>query len=659
MEEGKRNSQRASLQQIGRWILTTLTVASLTGCASTDKVTTETQQTTSETQAPALGEESTKQKTINQDIEVALNRGTLQYHIQSVKQTQSSPYSTYTSEGKSYPQAPAGTTYLQIFYTASNDGKFKIPIDIPFQKPFVVETDDQTRFTPVGHSSDMGLGDTIQPGLKKSNLFALFEMPIGQMKNHPVLRVVDDLNSTKISLSFVQTQLADAHSVPSGAETERNAQKNDNAEDSPETSSTGTSSTITTVESSSGSSSKSEQISGATFSSSTAENANELVDQTLMAQKAGNEADVQEKLERLSKLSKPATGDSMEATRNNKLGLPQLKAGHYGEAVTMFKAASTADPSDAKYLSNLGFAEFNTGDLESSKKHLYSSIALDPTRSVAWGDLAMTLAKQGLRDNAVASLLIGYKISKGDTLGFLKYLSSNEANDHTVREAANLALGKVNASDSQDKSNIDSTSASAGWHAMSCPAYITPQKWQEIQEHYFQALLDDAYCPKIGDTCFIGANDLGWLTQAAKEKRERLMKDELLKDGQGLTLLSNKFVDVSALESNGSLIALHEGNKVKIIEGDWKPIKPSAGIGYFAVVKGGKIQILNGSQAGKSCYSDGVAFKKNYPDELTQFLKTDLEKKAIQTIFTRRSLRRDGDIGLLPEELRQHTLLEQ
>jgi len=90
----------------------------------------------------------------------------------------------------------------------------------------------------------------------------------------------------------------------------------------------------------------------------------------------------------------------------------------------------------------------NAGRLDTAQKHLYASIALSPSRPVAWGDLGLIFAKQGQQDKAVAAMLIGYQVSKGETLGFLKSLDKD--NDSNVRDAGNLALSKLNLSNSPD-----------------------------------------------------------------------------------------------------------------------------------------------------------------------------------------------------------------
>ncbi len=161
----------------------------------------------------------------------------------------------------------------------------------------------------------------------------------------------------------------------------------------------------------------------------------------LQAESNGDDTAINEIIASLENTSKPMPGNSTEANRLNKVGLKYLKDKNYVGAVTFFDLASKADSSDAKYLSNLGFAEMNAGDLHSAKEHLYASIAMAPSRSVSWGDLGEVFAKKGEQDKAVACFLIGYKVSGGDTLGFLQSLKADD--DPAIREAGDLALVKV------------------------------------------------------------------------------------------------------------------------------------------------------------------------------------------------------------------------
>lgn len=166
-----------------------------------------------------------------------------------------------------------------------------------------------------------------------------------------------------------------------------------------------------------------------------------IIEQVLQEECKGNDSAIDSALPDLERVQKPALGDSAEANRLNKAGLKCLKEKNFSEAVKFFGWAANADPSDPKYLSNLGFAEMHNGDLDSAKMHLYQSIAIAPSRQTAWGDLGENFARQGDQEKAVACFLIGYKISGGDTLGYLKSLKDDD--NPAVVKAGSIAVGRL------------------------------------------------------------------------------------------------------------------------------------------------------------------------------------------------------------------------
>jgi tetratricopeptide (TPR) repeat protein len=133
--------------------------------------------------------------------------------------------------------------------------------------------------------------------------------------------------------------------------------------------------------------------------------------------------------------------DQVEAQRLNVLGLAQLKLKDFVQASDYFSKAHQADFKDAKYLSNLGYSETKSGELDAAKGHLLSSLTLDATRAVAWDDIGEVYAKQGSKDAAVYCLRKGYTVSNGDTLPYLQSLEKDD--DHKVVEASQLAISKL------------------------------------------------------------------------------------------------------------------------------------------------------------------------------------------------------------------------
>jgi hypothetical protein len=133
--------------------------------------------------------------------------------------------------------------------------------------------------------------------------------------------------------------------------------------------------------------------------------------------------------------------DANESENLNKSGLAELKAKNYRQAIDFFSQAHNVNGSDAKYLSNLGYAETKVNDLVQAKSHLLSSLKLAPDRAVAWGDLGEVYAMTGDKASAVYCFHRGFEVSKGDTLPYIKSLAQNE--NHAVADAANAALDKI------------------------------------------------------------------------------------------------------------------------------------------------------------------------------------------------------------------------
>jgi hypothetical protein len=185
--------------------------------------------------------------------------------------------------------------------------------------------------------------------------------------------------------------------------------------------------------------------------SSQTDDGSSLVHQVLSSQQKGEYEGVTEKLTKLQSLPKPSVGDSDKASEINKEGLQFLKTKQYDLASQRFREASEKDPSDAKYLSNLGFAEMLLGQLEQAERDLVLSIQAAPYRQVAWGDLGEVFAKQGREDDAVACLLIGNTVANGDFQAFLQSLSTDE--DKRIQAAGALALAKIQPNDNFPKAS--------------------------------------------------------------------------------------------------------------------------------------------------------------------------------------------------------------
>ncbi len=165
------------------------------------------------------------------------------------------------------------------------------------------------------------------------------------------------------------------------------------------------------------------------------------IDRIIVGAKDNNFEVYETEKDALASLPSLPPGNTAEAERLNPLGLKALKEKNFSQAVSYFKAAAQADPSNAKYLSNLGFAEMYDGSLDEAKHHTYQSLELAPEREVAWDNLGQVLAKQGKKEEGIACFLVAYHVSNGKTLAYLESLEADE--DPVIREVGKLALEKV------------------------------------------------------------------------------------------------------------------------------------------------------------------------------------------------------------------------
>ena len=93
--------------------------------------------------------------------------------------------------------APPNSAYVQIYYTAHNDGKRTINV---YTKQYFshIATDDGTKFSPDSDTAYMasseGIGDSeLQPGMQK-DLAIAFLVPLEQLKKHPTLLMFNNLS---------------------------------------------------------------------------------------------------------------------------------------------------------------------------------------------------------------------------------------------------------------------------------------------------------------------------------------------------------------------------------------------------------------------------------------------------------------------------------
>jgi TonB family protein len=168
---------------------------------------------------------------------------------------------------------------------------------------------------------------------------------------------------------------------------------------------------------------------------------------------------------------------------------------------------------------------------------------------------------------------------------------------------------------------------------------LTDARWQEIQKNFneYQRTQID-YKPKVGDVCFASADDMGWMTPADLERWGRKFNQEVKRlnpNGVPFNRPSHQFYELIANTSNGGLVKLGEGIKLRVLEGKSDP----GGHGFSGHVC--KIQILSGPNTGKVCFNSGIVLVSRYIADPQSFFKTEEEKKASQALFVAKQLHKD------------------
>jgi hypothetical protein len=141
---------------------------------------------------------------------------------------------------------------------------------------------------------------------------------------------------------------------------------------------------------------------------------------------------------------RPSKAAQQRARLLNAEGLEMLRRSQSVAATLAFRAAVQSDPTEAQYFNNLSYVETHDGNLSNAEKHAYITLALDPMRTVAWGDLGVILAMKGDEKLAANSFVLRVLAAqdKAAAVKYLKHLAKN-AKEKTVRNASQQALNQL------------------------------------------------------------------------------------------------------------------------------------------------------------------------------------------------------------------------
>lgn len=161
---------------------------------------------------------------------------------------------------------------------------------------------------------------------------------------------------------------------------------------------------------------------------------------------------------------------------------------------------------------------------------------------------------------------------------------------------------------------------------------MSAERWEAINQHAEDLKRQDAYRPKAGDNCFVSEDDVAWLTPAAKSAWQKKYTAEYFRMGGKFDFPDQSFKKATVAASNGSLIFLEKGTKVKVLDG--RPARE----GYGFEGLNGKIEVLTGPKDGLTCFCDGGSLKDTVVESNETFFRTEEERKANQSLFVSEQL---------------------
>lgn len=156
---------------------------------------------------------------------------------------------------------------------------------------------------------------------------------------------------------------------------------------------------------------------------------------------------------------------------------------------------------------------------------------------------------------------------------------------------------------------------------------LTQERWVAINQRMSQLKEQERYRPKTGEICFETEDAVAWFTLAGRNAWHEKRNAEYIRLGAGTTFPDKAFGTATVAASNGTLINLDKGTKVKVLDG-----QPDCE-GYGFKGNNGKILILTGRSEGVTCFCDGNDLKPSLVESNDDFFKTDEERKAHQALF--------------------------
>jgi tetratricopeptide (TPR) repeat protein len=178
-------------------------------------------------------------------------------------------------------------------------------------------------------------------------------------------------------------------------------------------------------------------VTGPTFAQEDSERNRFFVQQMIDLAAANNPQAVETMQRMLEQNPRPAAPDPATAKAALQRGQTALQQDDLDEALKDFQKATQADPGNIDAFNHLGLLYRKLNQFADAERALQQSLSLEPTRAVAWFQLAQVYSLQNDERRAIGALSNTYRYAQNPMRAeeILRYIAENEAAD-TLRNAA-------------------------------------------------------------------------------------------------------------------------------------------------------------------------------------------------------------------------------
>jgi tetratricopeptide (TPR) repeat protein len=125
------------------------------------------------------------------------------------------------------------------------------------------------------------------------------------------------------------------------------------------------------------------------------------------------------------------TGNREAAANLSQQGQVEQKLGNHARAIELFRQALASDPSHAGALSLLVQSLLRRSEFEESGRLLATALAIDPSRTSTWIEVADLFALKGNRATASSAMILAYRLWP-DKIRAQRYFQDRAQNDERL-----------------------------------------------------------------------------------------------------------------------------------------------------------------------------------------------------------------------------------